>query len=174
MIRKRTGMANTSGFSIPRVAPFNVFISHGTVDRASVEQMKATLEKRGITCYLFEHDIQPGQLISNKLQRNIDNCDAFIILLTANSHGSPCVNQELGYAIKAKKIIIPLMEKAFRSEKASMLDGVEYISFDREHPDEALAQLRTFLDEKVSQKDLELYLAVAAVAIGLVMLWSLS
>jgi len=62
-----------------------------------------------------------------KITRLIDNADVCVALLTENGVGSAYVNQEIGYMIKSKKTLIPLVSKGIPSQKLGFLQGAEYI-----------------------------------------------
>lgn len=85
------------------------------------------LQNNGVTCYVAEHDDNYGESLPDKLSTAIDKSDVVIVILTHNSKSSSSVNQEIGYAKKAGKRIIPLMEKGV--SLPVLLQGVEYESF---------------------------------------------
>lgn len=66
---------------------------------------------------------------------------------------SPFVHQEIGYARKAKKLIIPLVEPGISSSQLAMLQGLEYIPFDFEDPRQGRAQLNQekLLDQQIAK-----------------------
>jgi hypothetical protein len=64
-----------------------------------------------------------------------------VVLVTDNSVNSQYVHQEIGYARKAKKLIIPVVQRGVTGEQLGMLQGVEYIAFDFASPHEGHAQL---------------------------------
>lgn len=65
---------------------------------------------------------------------------------------SPFVYQEIGYARKAKKLIIPLVEPGISSSQLAMLEGLEYIPFDFEDPRQGRAQLNQELKKLLDQQ----------------------
>lgn len=114
----------------------HVFISHSTLDAKQVEYVRRLVEAQGLEVYLAEHDPQPGSHLPDKIRRNIERSDAVIVLVTKSSIDSRYVNQEIGAAQIARKLIVPLVHPDLVGEDLAMLNGAEFLIFD---PDE-LAQ----------------------------------
>jgi len=123
----------------------SIFFSHGTPNYPIAEYFKNQLEQMDSSVYLFEHDQQPGQDITNKLQKRIDASDILFVLLTKQSQSSSYVQQEIGYAEKAKKPIIPFVEAGTDPHALGMLTGREHIPFDPNNPDRSLSQALTYV-----------------------------
>ena len=62
-----------------------------------------------------------------------------MVFLTPNSEKSNYVHQEIGYAIRDNKPIIPLVEVGVSSEVLGLLEGRECIRFDRSSNPEVLS-----------------------------------
>jgi hypothetical protein len=143
-----------------------IFLSHNARDRAWGEWLMREAAAQGIEPYLAEHDVQPGHTLASKIEAAIDTSAAVVVLITNNSVNSQYVQQEIGYARKAKKLIIPVVQKGIAGERLGMLQGVEYIAFDFANPHEGHAQLTAAmrrLAEKhaKSGQDRDLVLAAA-------------
>ena len=65
--------------------PYRVFMSHSGADRRWVEWLANQAHQIGIQVYLFQHDVQPGTYISEKIKQSIIAADAVVVLLTSNS-----------------------------------------------------------------------------------------
>jgi len=119
-----------------------------------VHAVNTQLEKLGITVYLAELDLQPGKPLDIKLQRQIDLCDAMVVLLTETAAVSPIVREEIGYAIGVGKLVVPLVAPTVAENPAllGMLSGWEYISFDIENPEAGLLILVQWAQEWVHQE----------------------
>ena len=131
-----------------------LFLSHSNRDRVWVQQVKIQLEKVGIDVYLAEMDPQPGRPLDQKLQQQIDSSDALIVLLTEDAAVSPIVREEIGYAISANKLVVPLVAPTVAQSPAllGMLNGREYIPFDIEHPEEGLLALTNWAQQAVNEE----------------------
>ena len=106
---------------------YKVFISHSVRDIQYVKLLEMILKRCNIEAYIAERDEQYGRILSQKIKRNIENSDAVLVLWTRNSKHSAYVNQEIGYAEKCSKRIVPLVEEGVTP--AGFLEGREYASF---------------------------------------------
>jgi len=153
---------------------YRVFVSHASKDREWVEWMTQQVGS-SITFYLAEHDLQLGKELAVKIQSQISKSHAIIVFLTEATESSAFVHQEVGWAMKANKLVIPVVQDGIGEDQLGMLKGVEYLNLDFSHPEagqRALMQhLRSVAMEKAA-KDLELQTTVmligALALIGLV------
>jgi TIR domain len=129
-----------------------VFLSHSTHDLVWAERLKASIEGMGVPVYLAEQDVRPGMNLAEKVTQAIDASEVVVVLISDNSVSASYVNHEIGCALKAKKVIIPLVQPGIESDKLGMLQGVEYIPFDFAHPHEGLARLRMALQRLVQEQ----------------------
>jgi len=134
---------------------YRVFLSHATADKASALQIARCALEIGIEVYLFEWDPKPGAVVSDKLTQAIDAADTVVVLLTPTSQTSAYTHQEIGYAKKSKKLIVPIVLPGFDPKHLAMLTGREWVNFNPVRPDEGLVQLRTFLANKKNVKEEE-------------------
>ncbi len=106
--------------------------------------------------------------LAEKVQRAISHSHAVVVLITDKSRGAPYVQQEVGYAVRAKKLVIPLVQPGIPGEALAMLQGVEYISFDFAHPERGRDELVTSLHRLVERKqEREMLVAMACLALVL-------
>ena len=148
-----------------------IFLSHNHRDRAWTERLGAQAAALGIKPYLAEHDLRPGPLLAEKVQAEIRRSAAVVVLISDNSVNAAYVQQEIGFALAQRKIVVPLVQQGILVEALAMLQGVEYISFDFENPEEGLRGLNVALtglierQRKKEQQDALLALACAALII---------
>lgn len=153
-----------------------IFLSHNTRDREWGEWLLRSAAAHGIKPYLAEHDIQAGHPLASKIEKAIDDSAAVVVLITNNSVNSAYVQQEVGYARKAKKLIIPVVQVGITGERLGMLQGVEYISFDFDSPHEGHTQLTAAMHDlarkhaKNSGPNQELVVAAAFACLVLLLL----
>ena len=135
-----------------------LFLSHSNQDTKWVDAVRVQLENVGITVYLAELDPQPGQPLDQKLQRQIDSSNALIALLTETSAVSPIVREEIGYALSAGKLVVPLVDPVVAKSPAllGMLNGKEYIPFDIEAPEQGLVLLTNWAQNAVMLEQQEI------------------
>jgi hypothetical protein len=130
-----------------------VFLSHSTWELDWCKSLKSRAEKKlGIEVYLAECDRQPGKELAKKVTDAIDRCDVFLVLITQNSIRSSWVNQEIGYAKRAKKWIIPVIQRGSDKGGLGMLEGLEYIKVDFDHPGQGQDQVLADLDGLAQDK----------------------
>ena len=127
---------------------YRVFISHSSRDRDWVESIRGVASAAGVDTYLYEHDLQPGRVLADKLEEAIRDSDALLVLLTRHGIASQTVQQEVGYARGRGKLIIPLVEEGVSPAALGLLAGVEYIPFDPANPESALVTLSAVLRKK--------------------------
>jgi len=150
-----------------------IFFSHSNNDRHWCEWLAEDAGSIGVTAYLAEHDQQPGRMLAEKVEANIARSEAVVVLLTDNSANSAYVQQEIGFALAHKKLVIPLVRPGLSDEKLAMLKGLEYIEFDFENPRPAreslAAELGRVAERQRKQGELETLVAVG-LCMGLMVL----
>lgn len=124
---------------------YNVFISHSTQDRGLVIALANILAKFEITVFVAEWCLSPGEPVSKKVFEGIEKSDCIVALLTRNGIRSNWVNQEIGYALNAGKILIPLVEKGVNANDLASLQGKEYIEYDPHQYQDALLKTASFV-----------------------------
>jgi hypothetical protein len=158
----------------PALVSYRIFLSHNTLDRAWCEWLRHAAEELGIEAYLAEHDVQPGRQLAAKVQRAIEASDAVVVLISDNSAKAPYVHQEVGWALHAKQIIIPLVQPGISSNVLAMLQGVEYIAFDFANPEEGrdrlIASLRRLIEEQQRRKQEKDAALLALACLALILL----
>jgi hypothetical protein len=140
----------------------NVFFSHSSRDAEWVERVGAQAKAAGVDVYLAEHDVQPGQHLGDKVKAAIERCDAVIALLSKNSLQSVYVQQEIGIAHRADKLVIPILMEDVASQDLGILNGVEYIRLEPSTPHEGLGRLSAALAQLIDERRRELEERLAA------------
>lgn len=146
---------------------YKVFLSHSAADGAWAKWIAAQAYVAGITVYLYEHDPQPGVSIATKVQQQIRDSDALVVLLTSLGHTSPYVQQEIGFAEAAHLLIIPIVWPGVEARSLAMLQGREYIQFDPKKPTASLPPLLSTLQkQRVNKEAGQALLALVALVLG--------
>ncbi len=123
----------------------SIFFSHSGKDEQIAEKLKRQLEQMGSDVYMFEHDQQPGADITNKITKAIDNHDMLFALFTKNGGQSSYVQQEIGYAKKAGKLIVPFVESGVGQETLGMVADIEHIKFNPDNPDKSISDAQIYV-----------------------------
>ena len=132
---------------------FKVFISHSTRDKGLVDMLRAVLERIGIQTVVAEDVAQPGERLTWKIQKLLDDSDCVVVLLTRHGTRSQWVQNEVGLALGKEKPIVPLVEKGV--QVGGILHDLEYIEFDRQNPDSAISKTASFLQKLAAKKSQE-------------------
>lgn len=150
-----------------------VFISHSTQDFQIVEGLRRYLESCGIRVYIAERDTRPGKPLSQKIERNIDNSDYFLVVYTENGKKSEFVQQEIGLWKGRRNNInlVPFVEKGLNP--GAFLCGFEYIEFDPLNLNIGFLKVKIYLEQLRKRERNQLYLGVG-VGIGLIGIISLA
>jgi hypothetical protein len=161
--------------SVVSTAPM-FFLSHSMLDAAEVEKVHTAIAALGVHVYLAEHDPQPGTSLAAKVTTAIRASDAVVVLLTKSAAESPWVQQEIGVAHEAGKLIVPIRQSGI-NVNMGVLAGVEWIEADFADPVDALAVISSRLaplvhkhveqqraKELEQQRTQELLLVLVAVA----------
>jgi hypothetical protein len=151
--------------------PYRVFVSHSTQDRGLVIALANLLARFGVEVFVAEWYLSPGETLSKKVFEQIETADCMVILLTRNGIRSNWVQQEIGFALKSQKLVIPLVEKGVGSQDLAALQGREYIEFDPFQPKEALIKTSTYVKSlKLKKEEREKTLLVAGGILALLLL----
>lgn len=140
--------------------PYSVFISHSSRDMGLVIELANLLKRFGVKVYVAQWYFSPGEPLDKKVFKQIDDADCMVVLLTRNGTRSKWVNQEIGYAIRDSKPLIPLVERGIMDLGA--LQGREYIEYDPLNPMSALIKTSTYVKSlKLKKEEQEKALLVA-------------
>lgn len=94
-----------------RVAATNhrdAFISHSSKDKQVADAVCATLEARGMRCWVAPRDIPPGANWGEAILDGLDACRVFVLVLSRQANASPQVMREVERAVNRGMPIIPL------------------------------------------------------------------
>lgn len=139
-----------------------IFISHSSLDLDWAEMLKKRIEASESRAYLAEYDRNGvGHNLTEKLKTAIDESDAVVVLLTANAASSPIVRDEIGYALGKEKYVIPLVAPELSRDATAlgMLNGLEYIVFDRQNYQDGMIQLTDTINDLVRAEREEIHRA---------------
>ena len=147
-----------------------VFVSHSTKDIHIVEEFKKKIKiiEPKVEVYVAADDIQPGNVLWEKIETNIKNSNCVVAIMTKNGSRSEMVQQEIAIAKIHKIPVMPIVEKGVVLKGA--LVGIEYLELDKHHPDQALKDLSTYLRKLKKQADNKLIGSLVLVGLAIIML----
>ena len=88
-------------------APY-IFISHSSDEAADAQGLCAFLEQHGLRAWIAPRDVRPGRDYSEQLQQAIENCGAFLVLVSKSANSSPYVRVETEMAFSLDKPLFPI------------------------------------------------------------------
>lgn len=115
-----------------------VFLSHSSVDKSIVISVALDLQEKGISTWLDAFDILPGESITSKINKGLEECEFVLLFLSNNSVKSNWVTKEwetmLWDEINSGKIkIIPV--KLEECEIPKILQTKKYIDLSKNYSD---------------------------------------
>lgn len=130
---------------------FSVFISHSVSDLNIVYQFKYWLEVNGIGVYVADTQPQYGIPLPSKIATAINQSDCVIAILTTYGDRSEWVNQEIGYAVRGGKLVIPVVQQGV--DLKGFIAGVEYVTFQPHDPATAINNVIDYLSRLKATKE---------------------
>lgn len=88
---------------------FRLFLSHISADKRLVAEIKSSLELSAIDGFVAHEDIEPTKEWAKEIERALETCHALAAILTSQFHTSFWTDQEVGYCIKRRILIVPVM-----------------------------------------------------------------
>jgi serine/threonine-protein kinase len=91
------------------VTPSHVFVSYSRVDQTYVDHLVSHLETSGVKTWIDRESIDYGTRWARLIRDAIDQCSAFVIVMTPESEDSEWVEREIQRADSEGKPILPLL-----------------------------------------------------------------
>src|SRR4051812_48317399 len=114
------GRAGTSGI-IGHLMAHDVFISYSSKDKPTADAVCATLEGRGIRCWIAPRDILPGMDWGEAIIDAIEQSRVMVLVFSRNANASPQIKREVERAVNKNVTVIPV-----RIEDVPMSKSLEY------------------------------------------------
>lgn len=99
----------------------DVFICYSSKDKPTADAVCATLEQRGIRCWMAPRDVLPGTDWSESIIDAIAGARAIVLIYSQHANESPQVRREIERAVHKRVAIVP-----FRIEDVPMSKSLEY------------------------------------------------
>lgn len=147
----------------------NVFISYSVDDAAVVKAIAAHLKPHAKLLY-WDQSKQPGREAWPTIYSWINAADLVVVVLTGQTLARAIsVGNEVGYARRAAKRIIPLVAPDVSKIDLGCLSGITYIALDYQNPystlDAVKAEVIKIATEKAEQAKVLAVLGLAVLAI---------
>ena len=146
-----------------------IFLSYSEEDKAIQEKMRKRLMREGFTVWVNTVDIPTATDFQQAINQGIEKADNIVFLLSPNSLTSQYCQQELAYAHRYHKRIIPLLIQSM--DPATLPDELRIVQFidctslaSDVHFDRAMDKLIRTLRSSADYLDLHKRLLVKALA----------
>lgn len=98
-----------------------LFLSHVEEDQDISLELASALFKTGYSVWCYEEDSLPGRSYLLNTQEAIDQCQAFLLLVSVHSMASHQIDRELEHAHELAKLIVPIRfdikDKEYKEKK---------------------------------------------------------
>jgi hypothetical protein len=101
----------------------HIFVSYSRKDIDFARYLRATYENIGFTVWMDEKRLSAGMNWSDELQKAIENCDAFVVIMSLDSSESKFVQSEILHALDCDKPMFPVL---FVGEPFFLLKAYQY------------------------------------------------
>ncbi len=105
-------MPQLDDISMWRFNYFRLFISHLTADKTRAASLKSILERYGIDCFVAHEDITPSKEWQKVIESALGSMDAMCAIITPDFNKSKWCDQEVGFALGRRRIVIPIDSRA--------------------------------------------------------------
>lgn len=85
------------------MAAFDVFLSHNSIDKPWVVQLKDDLIRYGLSVWLDKDEIRPGDLFAEALEEGLESCKAIALIISPEAIDSGWVKEEYYRALSLTK-----------------------------------------------------------------------
>jgi hypothetical protein len=86
----------------------DIFISHGSGDKAVAEELCRGFEAAGLTCWIAPRNIDPGSSWTGSIMQAISDCRVMVLIFSAASNASDHVEREILHAVEKRCHILPI------------------------------------------------------------------
>ena len=101
--------------------PHDVFVSYASDDKPTADAVCATLESRGVRCWIASRDILPGMDWGGAIVDAISASRVMVVVYSAKANDSPQIKREVERAVNRGLAVIP-----FRIEDVPMSKTLEF------------------------------------------------
>jgi len=87
---------------------YSAFICHAKADAERAEEIAATLEERGLTCWIAPRDARVGHDYAQEILRGIERSRCLVLVLSDAANTSTFVKREVERAVTKRKPVFPV------------------------------------------------------------------
>ncbi|MEL6494316.1 MAG: TIR domain-containing protein [Cyanobacteria bacterium J06623_7] len=120
----------------PKADSLEVFISYSRANSDFARRLNDALTEVGKLTWFDQESITSGADFQQEIYQGIENCDNFVFVISPKSIASPYCNDEIEYAQKLHKRIIPVIHRAVPSQALPpVLAKTQWIDFNQHERD---------------------------------------
>ena len=122
---------------------YDIFISSSRIDDKISHKISTALRTNGFTIFPDINNIPKGEDIRECIVESIETSSVLLVICTPNSMQSNWVRNEITYALKHNKIIIPIIVDNVELSGYFLFHfrAYDYVHFDSINPDQSIQQL---------------------------------
>jgi hypothetical protein len=108
---RRDSTAQPTGADEDRIwrpGTFRLFISHTSWHKARASRLASTFERLGVHAFVAHEAIEPTREWQDVIEVALLTCDALCAMLTSDFPESKWCDQEVGFAVAQRKLVLPL------------------------------------------------------------------
>lgn len=87
---------------------FRLFMSHISSEQEFISEVKTALAFYGIDGFVAHDDIEPTKVWEGVIEQALATCDAAAAFLVRGFHESNWTDQEIGYCLRRRVLIVPV------------------------------------------------------------------
>jgi formylglycine-generating enzyme required for sulfatase activity len=148
-------------------AQYDVFISYSRKDYVDeqknvipgneISKIKESLTGAGITFWMDEEGIVPGEDFAAKILKHIKACKVLVFISSESANQSEWTRKEIACALKYKKYVIPLLLDDSPFDDAVMmrivdLDNIEFYKNPQQGISKLILTINTYLEEEKAKQ----------------------
>ena len=154
---------------------FRLFLSYSLdpTEMALAWRLQTLAAAHGIEMYVPEHGIGVGSPVAAAVQKAIESADCVLAIITTAA--SQMVQNELGYALEHRKLVIPIVRTDLAGHPLLARFPRVFTFSPWDNPGTVETQIVEFLKEQQMTKEKQQTIgALAALGLGLIVLFSLN
>jgi len=131
-------------------SPAKVFVSYATADLATVEMVKKWSTDPKVEVFVAEHSAPAGTALNDRIIAEIQGCDLFLLMWSAEASKSAYVLQEVGVAVGSRRPILPVVLE-LGVPLPALIAHLKYLDAPR-YPSEWLVEVQKHLGDMAQTK----------------------
>lgn len=139
---------------------WDIFISYAIEDERMAQFVYRHLTEEGVSVFLASVSLAPGQRWSSEITRALDGARHVVFLASRAACQSAYVQQELGYALGAKKGVTPVIWDMPAQELPGWTSAFQALDLAHQTVEAAKAQIAAIATRIKSGKSVGLALAL--------------